>query len=133
LPTTGLRRPPSGLAWEGGRVSDRLAGRACYGANHGDGRQIIFTKLAALAIALATVWWWRSEGFGWPATIAAGIGGYLFWKIAISIAIGRYQGVLLRAHVMPAANEKKGRRSRPENAGRRTERPPNCLDIIALF
>jgi hypothetical protein len=66
--------------------------------------QIIFTKLAALAIALATAWWWRSEGFGWPATIAAGISGYIFWKIAISIAIGRYQGALLRAQFEATAD-----------------------------
>jgi hypothetical protein len=59
--------------------------------------QIVFTKVTALAIALVAAWWWRSEGFGWPAAIAAGIINYIFWKIAISIVIGRYQGALIRA------------------------------------
>jgi hypothetical protein len=49
-------------------------------------------------------WWWRSEGFGWPATIAAGILSYIFWKIAISVAIGRYQGALLRAQMDATAD-----------------------------
>jgi hypothetical protein len=66
--------------------------------------QIIFTKLTALAIALAGAWWWRSEGFGWPATIAAGILSYIFWKMAISVAIGRYQGALLRAQMDATAD-----------------------------
>jgi hypothetical protein len=61
--------------------------------------QIIFTKLAALAIALVTIWWWRSEDFGWLAAIVAGVAGYVFWKIAIAMAIGRYQGTLLRSEI----------------------------------
>jgi hypothetical protein len=66
--------------------------------------QIIFTKVAALVIAFATAWWWRIEGFGWPASIAAGIGGYVFWKIVISVAIGRYQGARLRAEMDATAD-----------------------------
>jgi hypothetical protein len=61
--------------------------------------QIIFTKLLAFVIALAAAWWWHSEGFGWMATVAAGVAGYFFWKIAIAVAIGRYQGARLRAQM----------------------------------
>ena len=61
--------------------------------------QIIFTKLVALAIAAATAWWWHAKGFGWLATIAAAIGGYIFWKIAIAAAIGVYQSTLIRAEM----------------------------------
>lgn len=47
--------------------------------------QFIFTRVAALVIAILTAWWWRSQGFGWWAMIAAGIIGYVFWKIAIGV------------------------------------------------
>jgi len=67
--------------------------------------QIVFTKLLAFVIALVAAWWWHSEGFGWMTTVIAGVGAYIFWKIAIAITIGRYQGALLRAE-MDAVDDK---------------------------
>jgi hypothetical protein len=42
--------------------------------------------------------------FGWLATIAAGIVAYVFWKIAIAVAIGRYQGAMLRSQIDAVAD-----------------------------
>jgi hypothetical protein len=84
--------------------------------NMANAKQIIFTKLAALAIAIATAWWWRSEGFGWLAAICAGVGGYIFWKIAIAVAIGRCQGTLLRAEMDAIADVLANKRRRAEPA-----------------
>jgi hypothetical protein len=60
---------------------------------------VIAGQTCALAIAAATAWWWHARDFGWLATIAAAIGGYIFWKIAIAAAIGVYQSTLIRAEM----------------------------------
>jgi hypothetical protein len=63
------------------------------------GRQVIIIKAASLVIAILTVWWWRSEGFGWWAAGITGIAGYIFSKIALGVALGAYQGTLDHAQI----------------------------------
>jgi len=52
--------------------------------------QFIFIRLAALVVAIAAAWWWRSRGFGWLGVIATAIGGYVVVKIVIGVAVGLY-------------------------------------------
>ncbi len=55
--------------------------------------QIIFTRLAALAIAIVIGAWLWGDGSGWLAAIAAGVGGYILSKIGIALLIGLRQGL----------------------------------------
>jgi hypothetical protein len=100
--------------------------------------QIIFTKFAALAIALVAAWWWRSDGFGWPATIAAGIGNYVFWKIAIAVAIGRYQGTPVRAEIDAIGNalgyrQRRGESQLGASTASKTVPPRKWPEVSALL
>jgi hypothetical protein len=61
-------------------------------------RQVIPIKLASLIVAGLTTWWWWA-GFGWIVLIVAAVINYVIAKVIFSVAIGLYQGSLLRGQM----------------------------------